>query len=391
MNYKLLLISALIAIAAIPLAHANFPLGAPMGIPFFWLMGAILTTIFVEVGVVIVLLRKKSLKNLTLLLFLTNIISFILFLVILPTLTVLHPNEQIFLSEALVIIFEARVLSGATKQSFYLEPEGLPLSFKSAFVPVLIGNIVSIVLGGACLHFLSQYFNPPTVARLTEVEISISGQGTWETTLEARDFDGDNSTIEGYYDTVLGITWLKDANYAETIGDHTNRRMKWPEANAWAAHLDINGVTGWRLPTLNPINGVTFDGIYANNATTDYGFALTTTDGTDGGWRDSAGNPASEMGHMYYVTLGNIAHCSPDYNDRCIVQPGSGLSNTGPFSNVQNNSYWADLETGDNIDYAWLFGFSTGKQGAYDGIASAWAVHDGDVGTPIFKSSASTE
>ena len=37
------------------------------------------------------------------------------------------------------------------------------------------------------------------------------GEGTWETTLHARDFDGNTDTIEGYYDEVLDITWLADA------------------------------------------------------------------------------------------------------------------------------------------------------------------------------------
>jgi len=227
---------------------------------------------------------------------------------------------------------------------------------------------------------------------LDAVEISISGQGTWETTLKARDLDSDASTIEGYYDTILDITWLADANYAKTNGDSANGRMNWPEANAWAARIDINGVTGWRLPTLSPINGVTFDGIYTNNATTDYGMALSTTNGTDGGWRDSEGNPVSEMGHMYYVTLGNIGRCLPDYDDRCIEQPGYGLSNTGPFSNIQKlRHYWTGLETGTMIDFAWYFSFNSGQQGSSDGVAFAWTIHDGDIGTPVINASVSTE
>src|SRR3989304_3890046 len=40
---------------------------------------------------------------------------------------------------------------------------------------------------------------------------SVTGQGSWETTLQARDLDGNTSTIEAYYDTVLHITWLPDA------------------------------------------------------------------------------------------------------------------------------------------------------------------------------------
>ena len=42
---------------------------------------------------------------------------------------------------------------------------------------------------------------------------AISGQGTWESTLLARDFDGNMSTVEAYYDTVLGITWVAFANH----------------------------------------------------------------------------------------------------------------------------------------------------------------------------------
>jgi len=389
MKFKLLLFLVLLAIAGMQLAHANIPLISQMGAAIFGpiILGIILAAVITEVGVVIALLRKKLLRliNLTLLLFLANIVSFILFLVVLPSLFVQPPVGLIFLSETLVIIFETLVLTGATKLSIFRHPEGLPLNYKGAFVPVLIGNIVSIVLGGICLYYLVQQLNPQALVPRTEVEISISGQGTWDTTLEARDLDNDTSTIEGYYDTALNITWLADANYAETSSEHTNGRMKWSEANVWASRLDINGVTGWRLPTLSPISGVAFDSIYTNDATTDYGMALTTTDGADGGWRDNSGNPVSEMGHMYYVTLGNIAHCSPDYNDRCVAQAGSGLSNTGPFSNVQNWRYWTGLETGSNIDFVWDFALTNGKQGADSGIAYAWAVHDGDVGTPIPK------
>lgn len=34
----------------------------------------------------------------------------------------------------------------------------------------------------------------------------IEGQGTWKTTLQARDLDGNPATIEAYYDTALDIT-----------------------------------------------------------------------------------------------------------------------------------------------------------------------------------------
>ncbi len=41
----------------------------------------------------------------------------------------------------------------------------------------------------------------------------VSGQGTWETTLKPRDLTGDG-VADAYYDTVLDITWLADANLA---------------------------------------------------------------------------------------------------------------------------------------------------------------------------------
>ncbi len=60
--------------------------------------------------------------------------------------------------------------------------------------------------------------------------------------LVARDLDGNLTTAEAYYDTIADLTWLADANAAGTT-------MNWADANAWAASLDINGVTGWRLPS----------------------------------------------------------------------------------------------------------------------------------------------
>ncbi len=42
--------------------------------------------------------------------------------------------------------------------------------------------------------------------------------GTTHAALQGRDLDGNLATFEAYYDTVLDITWLADANYAMTIG-----------------------------------------------------------------------------------------------------------------------------------------------------------------------------
>lgn len=205
---------------------------------------------------------------------------------------------------------------------------------------------------------------------------AVSGQGTWETTLQGRDLDGNvGNGFEAYYDTTLDITWLANANAAGTT-------MNWATANAWAAGLDVNGITGWRLPTNTPLNGSTYNTAFSNNATTDNGTATTTTDGSDGGWRDGSGNPVSEMGHMYYVTLGNLGFCIPNgggSSTSCNTQSGVGLSNTGPFSNVQVGEYWSGSVLGSSN--AWLFGFGLGSQidDVQSGNSFAWAVYSGDV------------
>ena len=192
---------------------------------------------------------------------------------------------------------------------------------------------------------------------------AVSGQGTWETTLQGRDLDGDASTYEAYYDTALNITWLADANYAKTSGYDANGLMSWEAAKAWAAQLNINGVTGWRLPDVKPVNGSIFDSLYSTAGTTDRGYNITSTQ--------------SELAHLYHVTLGNKSF----YNTSGSYQPGFGLQNSGPFSNVQSGIYWSGVEYAFYTNHAWDFSFYDGFQ--FDDYKlyefSAWAVHPGDV------------
>lgn len=196
----------------------------------------------------------------------------------------------------------------------------------------------------------------------------ISGQGTWESTLQGRDLDGNAATFEAYYDTTLDITWLADANAAGTT-------LTWADANAWADALDVNGVTGWRLPTVAPIDGASFNTGFSNNGTTDYGTA------DADGWIDDTGVPVSEMGHMYYVTLGNLGFCTP--NDAtpgdCVEQTGWGLSNTADFLNVHSSRYWSGTES--SAFFPWYFNFDGGNQNRLDefSLMFAWAVRSGDV------------
>ncbi len=206
----------------------------------------------------------------------------------------------------------------------------------------------------------------------------VSGQGTWETTLQSRDLDGNPATIEAYYDTVLNITWLANANLAQTSGFDSDGLMLWAAANTWAAGLDINGITGWRLPTTNPIDGTTADDASQSNiGTEDLGHNVSAP-GTL-----FAGSTASEMAHLFYNTLGNKSVCDPATStvSMCTSQSGSGLTNTALFSNVQANRYWSSTQFVPTAGNAWSFNTNSGIQNSTDQTSGlyAWAVHSGDV------------
>lgn len=188
--------------------------------------------------------------------------------------------------------------------------------------------------------------------------VAISGQGTWESTLQGRDLDGNLATFEAYYDTALNITWLANANYAGAA-------MNWTNANAWAAGLDPygSGITGWRLPTTIDTGA---PGAQCSYSGTDCGVNIDTA--------------SSEMAHMFYTTLGDNSYYTTSGMD---LQDGGGLTNTGPFSNIQSNVYWSATEYSTNTYYAWGFNFGNGGQGINVKINDsiyAWAVHAGDVG-----------
>jgi hypothetical protein len=199
--------------------------------------------------------------------------------------------------------------------------------------------------------------------------VPVAGQGTWQTTLQARDLDGDRSNgAEAYYDTVLHITWLADAFQARTsryqarpyygAGDSLIRDL----AVEWADNLVLHGISDWRLPR-------SFD-----TGTPGCG---NLTVGGECGWNV---NPASsELAHMFHTTLGNISYLSP----QGTVAPGHGLTNTGPFSNVYNGPYWS--ETDHDQFNGWNFSFNFGSQGPTpkNQGSAVWAVLDGDRGTPL--------
>ncbi len=184
------------------------------------------------------------------------------------------------------------------------------------------------------------------------------------------------------YDDVLDITWLQDANYAKTSGHDADGKMTWSQAVAWAGNLSYGGYNDWRLPTVAPINGTTFNYNYSWAGNTDSGHNISAI-GTP-----YAGATGSEMSYMFYQNLSNQGYYKPDgVVSGCYVSStNTCLDNIGPFLNLQADLYWSDtvhkIYPNQN---AWTFSMEVGSQ--IDNNQSfefyAWAVRDGDITAPV--------
>lgn len=181
--------------------------------------------------------------------------------------------------------------------------------------------------------------------------------GAAQATLMGRDLDGIPATFEAYYDDVLHITWLKDANYAKTSGFDADGAMMWASAKSWATSLVFDGLSGWRLPTLSSISPTP---------------ALYNCNPGAGGIAAACAASGNELGYMFYYNLGGVSGSTigtthnANYND---------------FVNIQNDYYWSGTEL--DSTGVWLFGFGNGAQSTVfktgPSFYFGWAVHPGDV------------
>jgi hypothetical protein len=191
--------------------------------------------------------------------------------------------------------------------------------------------------------------------------------------LEGRDIDGNpvaanDASAVFEYDPNLDITWLRNWNL--------NGAKNWNTQVAWAAGLTVGSFGGWSLPFITDTGSPGCNLSFAGG--TDCGYNVQTGSGT---------TVYSEMAYLWYVELGNLAYCPPG-NATCrgagVPQPGWGLTNTGPFQNMQSDAYWSDSEWALNPGVVWTFNTYGGSQD-YDfkGVALyAVAVRPGDVAVP---------
>ena len=166
--------------------------------------------------------------------------------------------------------------------------------------------------------------------------------GTAQASLVNRDLNNDGIT-DAFYDTDLNITWYIGADAIST--------NSWEIAMSWAANFNFGGYAGWRLPSaLNrdgsgPCNGINC---------------------TD-----------SEMGHLFYTELGNVAG-------------GTTATKTGGFIDLQSSpGYWSNTTyAADPTGSAWVFSFGNGDQrvgfkGPTGSKNHSFAVHDGDLASAV--------
>lgn len=206
--------------------------------------------------------------------------------------------------------------------------------------------------------------------------LALLAAGSAQAALQGRDLDPGKPGFEAYYDTELDLTWIADFGFIRSSGFDADGRVSLSGAQSWIATLNASSLYGysdWRLPSVAPVNGSSFQLAATNNGSTDVGVAATGL-----GW-----GKASEMGHLYYVTLGNKGMCTPTAagSDACVAQPGWEQKNTGPFANLGTFVYWSGTTLPGDAGKAFYFYAYYGNQN-YAPVGetySAVAVRSGDV------------
>ena len=152
-----------------------------------------------------------------------------------------------------------------------------------------------------------------------------------------------------YYDTDLGITWLADANAALGSGfDDGTGRMTWDNAIAWASALNVGGVTGWRLASMDV---------------------------------DGSGTPPVDC------SAGGVIGCNDNEYGYLFYEEGIYSAAQDVFgSSIQSGFYWSGTEdTAAPVNLAWRFNLGAGPNSGLQSTANkstthfAWAVYQGDV------------
>lgn len=194
-------------------------------------------------------------------------------------------------------------------------------------------------------------------ARMMGLAVTLAASPLASAQLQERDFNNDGA-VDAYYDVAQDLTWLADANYGGSSGTLRSDPLLAPgnsrlrDALSWAAQLDVQGVTGWRLPqSFVP----------------------------DLAGRCGAGDVMACIGRVTFESelsrlYDQVGASSPFLN---TLSPGGG------YAHWTGNIFQGGGGPGQS--FVQLVQFGSGQRIVTDEtnvpFGLAWAVHDGDVGS----------
>ena len=148
----------------------------------------------------------------------------------------------------------------------------------------------------------------------------------------------DGGTYNLIYEDDQGLVWL----------DYTHLKHSWLDQDRWAYGLNGEGVLTYNL---NPGISVNWEGDWRLPKTEQ--------------WNSEDGSPlvgynitSSEMGHLFYVSLGNVGW----YDTEGEKLERYGLRNESYFEWLISGDYWSGTYFSGDPVRAWSFQFNTGLQ-----------------------------
>jgi hypothetical protein len=200
--------------------------------------------------------------------------------------------------------------------------------------------------------------------------------------LVARNLDADAITAEAYFDTTLGITWLRDSDALHTglgLASMLDYASVTTALAAFNGNVALNfGHSGWRLPGAGGVHTIGGAGCqFGVNGSTDCG--------------ENVNTASSELASMFHDTLGNLSWRDTTGAARAgAAGTDWGLVNSGDFVGLDETTYWSSTSS-----YRLIFGMPQVGQVVFDmlngtqginttgSLRAAWLVHDGDIGSAV--------